>query len=156
KRIAVLRSGRSEDRVKLLAQVRTRLEESLQRQAACFRDQLIPELAKHGVQLYKWESLTPAQRDEAARYFDAEISPALTPLVFDRTHGFPFLSNLSTSLAFVLQDPQKGTSSYARVKVPGVLKQWVSLSADVAAGQKAFVPLYEVIQGNIHKLYTGM
>ena len=155
KRVSVLRNGHTPDRVKLLAQVRERLVDSLQRQADCFRA-LIPELAVNGIHLRKWEDLTHAQQDEAGRYFDSEISPALTPLVFDPTHAFPFLSNLSTSLAFVLQDPQRETASYARVKVPGVLKQWISLEVDVPAGQKVVVPLYDVIRGNIHKLYAGM
>ena len=45
---------------------------------------------------------------------------------------------------------------FARVKVPGVLKQWVSLEADLEPGQKLLVPLYEVIRGNLHNLYSGM
>ncbi len=42
------------------------------------------------------------------------------------------------------------------MKVPAVLKQWIALETDVPAGQKVFVPLYEVIRGNVHKLYGGM
>ena len=98
--------------------------------------------------------MTPAQRDEADRYFDTEISAALTPLVIDPAHPFPFLSNLSTSLAFLLHDPQRGTTSYARIKVPGVLKQWIPLESDVPCGHMVFVRLHEVIRGNAHKLYA--
>jgi polyphosphate kinase len=156
KRIAVLRKGKTAGRVKLMAQVRERLTGSLQRQAECFRDQIVPHLAENGIHLRKWDDLTQAQQNEAGRYFDTEISPALTPLVFDPGHAFPFLSNLSVSLAFFLQDGEKETTSYARVKVPGVLKQWISLEADLAAGHMVFVPLYDVIRGNIHKLYMGM
>ncbi len=156
KRVSVLRSASTPQRVKLLAEVRDRLVQSLHRQAECFRDYLVPEMAKCGIHLRKWDDLTPAQQDEAGRYFDFEISPALTPLVFDPAHAFPFLANLSTSLAFLLQDPQKEIGSYARVKVPSALKQWISLETDVRAGQKLFVPLYEVIRGNAAKLYGGM
>jgi polyphosphate kinase len=156
KRVAILRRGSAPERIKLFAEVRGRLIQSLNRQAECFRGQLVPELAKHGVHLLHWHDLTPAQQEEAGRYFDSEISPALTPLVFDPAHAFPFLANLSTSLAFVLHDPQKDLVSYARVKVPGVLKQWTSIQTDVPAGQKTFVPLHEVIHGNVHKLYVGM
>src|SRR5258708_5269739 len=141
KRVAILRGGSTPAQVKLFAQVRDRLVESLHQQAECFRDQLIPELSTHGIHLRKWDDLTPAQQDEAGAYFESEISPALTPLVFDPAHAFPFLSNLSTSLAFILHDPQKEVASYARVKVPVVLKQWISLEKDVPAGQKVFVPL---------------
>jgi polyphosphate kinase len=158
KRVAILRSGSKPERVRLLAQVRERLLESLQRQADCFREQLVPKLAEHGIHLRKWDDLTSGQRDEVGRYFDAEISPALTPLVFDPVHAFPFLflSNLSTSLAFVLQDPQSELTSYARVKVPAALKQWIPITEGVPAGDQVLVPLYEVIRGNVHKLYGGM
>ncbi|HLH42633.1 MAG TPA: polyphosphate kinase 1 [Bryobacteraceae bacterium] len=156
KRVSVLRSGNTEGHAKLLAQVRERLVKSLQRQAECFRSQVIPALASHGIHLRAWDELTPNQRAEASRYFDEQVSAALTPLVFDPAHAFPFLSNLSTSLAFVLEDPEEETMSYARVKVPGVLRQWVHLETDAGAGEKVFSPLYDVIRGNIHKLYAGM
>jgi polyphosphate kinase len=156
KRMSVLRQGSAPEQVQLLGKVRERLLSSLQIQAACFTDTIIPELAAQGVHFRKWDELTAAQQDEAGAYFDSQISPALTPLVFDPAHPFPFLSNLSISLAFVLEDPQKETTSYARVKVPAVLKQWTALEADVPPGQKVFVPLYEVIRGNAHRLYGGM
>lgn len=157
KRVAILRSARAApERAKLLAQIRERLAHSLERQAECFRARLVPLLAAQGIHLENWEALTPAQQEEAGRFFDAEISPALTPLVFDPAHAFPFLSNLSTSLAFRLTDPNKDTASYARVKVPAVLSQWIAIQSDVPDGQKVFVPLHDVIRGNIHKLYSGM
>ena len=156
KRVAVLRKASTPERVELLGKVRERIVHCLQEQAVCFRDTIVPELARHGVHLLKWDELTEAQQAEAGAYFDTEISPALTPLVFDPAHPFPFLSNLSTSLAFVLEDPQKETTSYARVKVPSVLKQWVALETNVPVGQRAFAALYEVIRGNVHKLYGGM
>ena len=156
KRVSVLRRGKTPERVNLLTQVHDKLVESLGRQADCYRHHIVPELAAVGVHLRKWDDLTPAQHEEAERYFESEISAALTPLVFDPAHPFPFLSNLSTSLAFHLHDPQKDTTCYARVKVPAVIKQWISLEKDVPAGQRLFVPLYEVIRGNVHKLYSGM
>lgn len=156
KRISILRSAATPEQRTLRTEVRERLIQSLQRQADCFHNQLVPQLANQGIHLRKWDDLTGAQKDELSRYFDAEISPALTPLVFDPGHPFPFLSNLSISLAFLLYDPQKETTSYARVKVPAVLKQWIELETEVPAGQRAFVPLYEAIRGNAQKLYAGM
>jgi polyphosphate kinase len=156
KRISVLRTGSTPEQVQLLRHVREKIQVGLNRQAQCFRGVIVPELASHGIHLRNWEDLTSAQQEEAAAYFDAEISPALTPLVFDPVHPFPFLSNLSMSLAFLLEDPETGESSYARVKVPSVLKQWVAVQTDVPSGQMVFAPLHEVIRGNVHKLYTGM
>jgi polyphosphate kinase len=156
KRVAVLRKGSTQERVVLLSKVRERVVQCITEQAQCFQGTIVPELATHGVCLRKWDELTATQQAEAGSYFDAEISPALTPLVFDPAHPFPFLSNLSTSLAFLLHDPEKGTTAYARVKIPSVLKQWIPLESDVPPGQRLFVALHEVIRGNAAKLFGGM
>jgi polyphosphate kinase len=84
--------------------------------------------------LRRWDELSHEQQGDANQYFDREISPALTPLVFDPAHPFPFLSNLSTSPAFMLHGRQKEAVMYARVKVPTVLKQWVALNAGLSPG----------------------
>ena len=44
--------------------------------------------------------------------------PVLTPLVIGRGRPFPYISNLSLSLAVVLRDPEKDNEILARVKVP--------------------------------------
>jgi polyphosphate kinase len=156
KRIAVLRKVSTQEGVGLLGRVRERILNSVHVQAGCFRNTIVPELARHGVHLLKWDELTIAQQAEVSAYFDSQISPALTPLVFDPAHPFPFISNLSTSLAFMLEDQNRVTISYARVKVPSVLKQWIAIEADAPDGHRIFAPLYEVIRGNVHKLYGGM
>ncbi len=156
KRVSVLRHGSAEPQFALLQQLREKLLPMLSEQADCYRKTLVPGLAQHGVLLRRWNELTSRQQEEASDHFDSSISAALTPLVIDPEHPFPFLSNLSTSLTFRLQDPERADFMYARVKVPAVLKNWVSLVTDLEAGQKLFVPLHEVIGGNIQKLYGGM
>jgi polyphosphate kinase len=156
KRESVLRGGATAAQQALLRQVRERLLPLLQRQAECYRQTIVPGLAAHGIFLRCWNDLTPRQKEEANGHFRSELSPALTPLVIDPIHPFPFLSNLSTSLVFRLRDVAKDETMFARVKVPGVLKQWISLEAEVEPGQKLLVPLYEVIRGNLDKLYSGM
>jgi polyphosphate kinase len=156
KRQAVLRHGASDAQKALSLQVREKLLPQLERQAECYRKIIIPRLADQGVFLRYWSELTPRQQEEAGNYFDSQLSPALTPLVIDPVHPFPFLSNLSTSLVFRLRDVLKGESMFARVKIPSVLKQWISLKADLEPGQELLIPLSEVIRGNLHKLYSGM
>ena len=156
KRVSVQRHGSAERQSALLQELREKLLPMLCVQADCYRKTLVPGLAQHGVLLRRWNELTSRQQEEASDHFDSSISAALTPLVIDPEHPFPFLSNLSTSLTFRLQDPERADFMYARVKVPAVLKNWVSLVTDLEAGQKLFVPLHEVIGGNIQKLYGGM
>ncbi|MBV8672046.1 MAG: polyphosphate kinase 1 [Acidobacteriaceae bacterium] len=156
KRMAVLRESDSKGQRALREALREKLLPMLDRQAECYRDVIKPGLAKHGIFLRYWHELTPRQQEEASQYFDSHVSPALMPLVIDPVHPFPFISNLSTSLVFRVHDPAKGERMFARVKVPEVLKYWVSLTADVEPAEKLLVPLYEVIHGNLDKLYSGM
>ncbi|QNI30110.1 polyphosphate kinase 1 [Alloacidobacterium dinghuense] len=156
KRQSVLRQGASDAPHTLLRQLREKLLPMLERQAECYRKIIIPGLAEQGVFLHYWSELTPRQQEEASEYFESQLCPALTPLVIDPVHPFPFISNLSTSLVFRLRDVVKGESMFARVKIPSVLKQWVSLEADLDSGQKLMVPLSEVVRANLHKLYSGM
>lgn len=156
KRIAALRRQLTPERLELLGRIREKLLSGVLQQADCFRNRIVPALADQGIYIRRWEELNEAQQAECSRFFDEQVSAALTPIVIDASHPFPFLSSLSTSLAFALKDSARGETMYARVKVPPVLKQWVRVRADLEAGKTLLVPLYEVIRGNIHKLYQGM
>src|SRR5579872_3014645 len=156
KRVAALRESKSEEQSARFAELRDRLLPMLRRQAECYRHAIVPGLAASGIYLRHWDDLSDAQKHEAAQYFERDISPALTPLVINPEHPFPFLSNLSTSLTFHLHDPERGDHMVARIKIPGGLRQWVPLTADIEQGKRLLVPLYEVIRGNIHHLYNGM
>ena len=51
-------------------------------------------------------------------YYEHEIFPVLTPLAFDKSHPFPFISNLSLNLAIMVRDPSRKEELFARIKVP--------------------------------------
>jgi polyphosphate kinase len=156
KRMSVLREGASAEQKELRRRLRAKLLPVLQKQADCYRNTVIPGLARAGVLIRAWDDLTEGQKKEAGEFFDAGLSPALTPLVIDVAHPFPFISNLSTSLIFHLKDTVRGEHMYARVRIPAGLKNYVPLTADLESGQKLFVPLHEVVRGNAGKLYGGM
>jgi polyphosphate kinase len=145
-----------QERRELLDSVRSTVSEMLAAQASCYTDVVRPRLAEHGVHLVVWGDLTAAQRDEAAAVFDTEISPVLTPLSLDAAHPFPFISNLSTSWAFMLRDPVSGESVVVRVKVPRELPQWLRLRSGVPADERAYVSLADVVAGNAQTLFPGM
>jgi polyphosphate kinase len=162
KRIALIRPlpGDSslvaqERREQLLAK-RAMIVSMLEREARCYSEVLLPALADHGVHLLGWDELTSEQRAEVSAYFDTEISPVLTPLGLDAAHPFPYVSNLSTSWAFRLQDPVTAESVLVRVKVPRELRQWVRVRTGVAPAMRIFAGLDEVIAANAAKLFPGM
>jgi polyphosphate kinase len=156
KRVSILRGGRTEEQFARFVQLRQKLLPMLQKQAECYHHAIIPGLAKRGICLRGWDDLTDPQREEGGSYFDESVSPALTPLVINPEHPFPFLSNLSTSLTFRLYDPERAEQMVARLKIPSGLKQWIPLTAGVENGKRLLISLHELIRGNIHKLYGGM
>ncbi|MFP4228692.1 MAG: polyphosphate kinase 1 [Salinivenus sp.] len=115
-------------------------------------DTLSSQLAqKASVHLHDYESLSDDQADYADRYFRDHIFPVLTPLAVDSGRPFPFLSNLSLSLAITLRHPERETEHFARVKVPSNRDRWVSLPTP-----GHFVPLEQVIAHNLNDLFRGM
>jgi polyphosphate kinase len=75
----------------------------------------------------------------------------LTPLAVDPGHPFPYISNLSLSLAVEIRDPATGNDHFARVKVPRSLPRWVPIGRG-----HAYVPLEEVIGANLGALFPGL
>lgn len=122
---------------------------TLQRQCL---DELLTELEPDGVRLVGVKDLTPAEWGEIDEYFESQIFPVLTPLAVDPGHPFPYISNLSLSLAVEIRDPDGGANHFARVKVPRSLPRWVP----VMGRPHHFVPLEQVIGANLSALFPGM
>jgi len=113
---------------------------------------LLEELAPHGVRIVAMGDLTPAERRAIDEQFESQIFPVLTPLAVDVGHPFPYVSNLSLSLAVEVRDPVLGTVHFARVKVPKRLSRWLA----VPGRAHEFVPLEQVIGENLEALFPGM
>ncbi|HEY9226978.1 MAG TPA: polyphosphate kinase 1 [Gemmatimonadaceae bacterium] len=114
--------------------------------------QLLEALAPHGLRLLGVKELTPTEWGEIDEYFESQIFPVLTPLAVDPGHPFPYISNLSLSLAVEIRDPEGDALRFARVKVPRSLPRWVP----VAGRPFHFVPLEQVIGANLGALFPGM
>jgi polyphosphate kinase len=115
-------------------------------------DQLFDQLAPHGVRLVTVRDLSPSEWGEIDEYFESQIFPVLTPLAVDPGHPFPYISNLSLSLAVEIRDPQGGSIHFARVKVPKSLPRWVPVNGRPFT----FIPLEQVIGANLGSLFPGM
>src|SRR5262252_2135999 len=98
---------------------------------------LLPKLAEAGIRVMTWSELSPERQKEMTAYFENVVFPILTPLAFDPAHPFPFVSNLSLSLAVELSEKKGGTPRFARVKVPPSLPRFIPLppeSSEAAPG----------------------
>jgi polyphosphate kinase len=134
----------------IVEQIWGRTASYAQRAARCFRDQLLPELAKADIEILRWDELTPAERDELQGLFRDRVFPVLTPLAVDPAHPFPYISGLSLNLAVVVRNPATGRVSFARVKVPPSLPRFLSLTP------QRFVPMEDVISAHLTELFPGM
>ncbi len=95
--------------------------------------------------------LTAAECGQIDAFFESQIFPVLTPLAVDPGHPFPYISNLSLSLAVEMRDPEHRRDQFARVKVPKSLPRWIP----VRARPNHFVPLEQVIGANLDGALLG-
>ncbi len=136
--------------------IHDRVSRMIEEMTDCFWRDLQPKLATAGIHLLRSEELSPDERAAMADVFAREIFPVLTPLAFDPGHPFPYISNLSLSLAVVVVGPN-GEERFARVKVPDVLPRLVLLpgSADDGSHMR-FIWLEDLIAENLAMLFPGM
>jgi polyphosphate kinase len=134
-----------------IARIAARTRELGHRHSRQWYDEIRPALAEHGIRVIDCENCSREELDELDRQFAEQIFPVLTPLAVGPGRPFPYISNLSLSLAVWLRDPVSGTETFARVKVPKeVLPRFVPI------GDRVFVPLESVIARHLDQLFPGM
>ena len=134
----------------VLENIWDRAYELQRQQARLFHGSVLPELEREGIQVLRWDDLTPAEKAEVQVFFDTQVFPVLTPLAVDPSHPFPYISGLSLNLAVVVRNPTTGNELFARVKVPPLLPRF----HEVAPAR--FVPLEDVIAAHLDALFPGM
>jgi polyphosphate kinase len=138
-----------------------RLRPLLHRQYQHFERELRPLLAETGIHILNYFELNQEQRKYLQYYFEEQIFPVLTPLAVDPGHPFPYISNLSLSLAVVMKHPETGEELFARVKVPQVLPRFINIPPELSSepeGQVHWtgIPLEQIIGHNLDALFPGM
>ncbi len=138
-----------------IALIRERVLEQGKRLSGCFEG-LRESLADGDIRIVEVEALDDERRSELAKHFQQAIFPALTPLAVAPGRPFPYISNLSLSLAVLVRDPVSGQTVFARVKVPTeILPRFVSLKQPPGA-PVLLVPLEDVIAHHLDALFPGM
>ena len=139
--------GRTPD--EQLELIREALRDLLQRVGEVW-ETLRPALAEEaGIHVFNYTDLNEAQQQEAQTHFESVLFPILTPLAVDPGRPFPFISNLSLSLAVALRHPEQDAPVFARVKVPMQRGRWLRLE------ENTFVPVEQVIAHHVAKLFPG-
>ena len=118
--------------------------------AHTFKNSVLPALVANGIEILRWEELTPEEQTAMSKLFIEQVFPVLTPLAVDPSHPFPYISGLSLNLAVVVRNPESGNELFARVKVPPLLPRFIKVST------QRFVPLEDMISGHMEMLFPGM
>ncbi|HTA30555.1 MAG TPA: polyphosphate kinase 1, partial [Candidatus Cybelea sp.] len=132
-----------------------RIRRMVHEQYVCWREELVPEMARHGLRFIR-----PAQMGEAdlkwlENFYRGEVRPVLTPLAIDPNHPFPQLLNKSLNIIVQLE-MKTGTESLrhlAVVQAPRVLPPVVRLPR--ADGSRDYVLLGQVMGHFLGDLFPG-
>jgi polyphosphate kinase len=142
--------GRTPSQV--IDELRERIVGLCERQTRCSQRHLRPALAEHGIRIVSMDDVAEDECDALNERFRRQIFPVLTPLAVGLGRPFPYISNLSLSLAVLVRDPQTQVTTFARVKVPKEM-----LPRFVATGDATtFVALEDLIAANLDTLFPGM
>ena len=147
-----------------LQKIEKLLKPMLTRVIDLWAKEVVPALRKENINIVGFDDLTTGEKELMTEYFKREVYPVLTPLAFDPGRPFPYISNLSLSLAILVKKPN-GEEHFARVKVPTILPRLLQIDQVISPKKKVtangqycakFMWLGTLIKANLSLLFPGM
>ncbi|MDY0266600.1 MAG: polyphosphate kinase 1 [Methanimicrococcus sp.] len=140
----------------------------LENMESCWDNILRPLLKKQNVFVLDYSELEVFQVEYLHKYFKKNIFPQLTPLAYDSSHPFPYITNLSVNLAVILSDAAYGRI-FVRIKIPSNIKRLIQVPSkedlksgktedNMAAGKSGkfnFVWVDDVIINHLDMVFPG-
>jgi polyphosphate kinase len=128
-----------------LREVSEKVRAIISGQHACLLNEVLPALARGGLELVRPGSYTQAQSDYLESFFMNRIYPILTPLRIEEAEPLPSIDSFSMNAAFLLVpeepcSPEAGEEPgglIAMVRIPQGLNRIIRLPGESAAGEKA-------------------
>ncbi|KRO03619.1 polyphosphate kinase [Levilactobacillus paucivorans] len=135
-----------------LIAVNQKAHDQVVKQYSTLNRMLLPLLANLDIHLKEPSDLTMQQTRFIEKYFNDEISPALTPMAVDSSRPFPFIGNNTLNLALRLyKNGNKKDKRFATVQVPGIFPRTVRLPG----ADNDFILLEDIIKTYIGNLFVG-
>jgi polyphosphate kinase len=126
-------------------------------QYGLWKNDLLPELAKHGIHVREMGELPPKRAAWAHRYFQHEVLPMLTPLAVDASHPFPHLLNRSHNLLVRAKTRRRGEPLHAIVQVPRVVPRLILMPRGKGTDEPwEYIYLASLIKQHIGELFPGL
>jgi polyphosphate kinase len=131
-----------------------RVRQMVNQQYTCWRNDLRPALAKHGIRFLNISELSARDRAFVEEYYRAQVRPVLTPLAIDPAHPFPQLLNKSLNMMVQLEMTREGETlkHLAVVQVPRVLPRLVKLPRE---NSQEYIFLGQMIGYFLGDLFPG-
>jgi polyphosphate kinase len=135
--------------------IHRRVRQMVGQQYACWRDELVPGLARHGICFHEIAALPESDQKAIDDYYRTEVRPVITPLAIDPAHPFPQLLNKSLNLIVQLEMRQgrQMLRHLAVVQVPRVFPRLVKLPRDDS--RQDYVLLDRLIGHYLADLFPG-
>lgn len=108
------------------------------------------------IAILDYADLSASQKEAMHTYFRSQIYPILTPLTVDPGHPFPFISNLSLSLAIILRNPVLESMHFARLKVPTNQPRFLPVLDTDGPLPLHFLPVEQLIAHHVDELFSGL
>jgi len=114
-------------------------------------EEILTEMNAVGIRVLEPSELSPHDRLLLEQKFQREIFPILSPLAVDPAHPFPFIANLSLSLALDLKNEVNGESMFALIILPNQLSRFIRLPGKAIR----FIELAQVVLIFLEELFPG-
>jgi len=137
-----------------LKELSARMRRFVDEQYRCWREELVPALAKENIRVLAPRNLRPEARAAMEEFYAKTVEPLLTPVTMDPAHPFPHVLNKALCLAFLLRKKgRKAQTLLGVVTVPRALPRLVRLPS--AEGSLEYVFLHDVVHTFADELYHG-
>ena len=138
-----------------LRAVEQRVRRLVDQAYSCWREQLVPQLAQHGIRFHAPNQLSETDRAWIEDYYHRQVHPVLTPQAIDPSHPFPQIANKTLNLIARATLEQNGhtRTRLVIVQVPRGLPRLVKLPR--TNGAMEYVFLGDLIGLHLLELFPG-
>ncbi len=138
-----------------LEQVSAAMHVFVRDQYKCWNEELVPQLAKHGIRVLAVDQLHDKAAKIAKAFYDRRVYPMLTPVTVDPSHPFPHVLNKALCIAFLLRRRRSRSEApfFGVLTVPRALPRLLRVPNGDANIHYVF--LQDLISEYAEKLYRG-
>jgi polyphosphate kinase len=129
----------------------------LEEQTKCLYEEVLPELAKNGIEICEFDALATDEQKYLTDYFKQCIYPVITPQAVDPAHPFPYISGGSLNLGLIVRPKLNRRTEkvvmntdnfFIRIKIPSSIKRFIPIGESTTR----FVLLEDLVASNVKML----